>query len=348
MIKQIAKKLSLGKLVVLAISLLTMFLIVLFSSHILNPTDIRKISTSTYTNDINYRVYLMNNNFISQPSLGMDEAYISSMVNYITVHFKQSSSFLANSSLAYSYKIYAKLSATYHTESGKDTEIWNQVFPLKVQEKKNVEQNKLLVQEEVSIPYWDYQMIVDNFKNTYHLKTEVSLDVVMDIQYFFENDTTNVKSMRISIPMDQDVFEIATDYQKEECDSKTEKISNMSLPVSVVGSVLVILGIMEAIVCLFLFIKLLQIYSNTEYERVKRKIKKDYGSIIVDVDNAIDFSEFTIFEIKTIDELVDLEEELRIPILFYEKKKAGICYFVIIKDHYMYRFTLKDLEQEII
>ena len=81
---------------------------------------------------------------------------------------------------------------------------------------------------------------------------------------------------------------------------------------------------------------------------MKQKIKKDYGSIIVDVDNAIDFSNFTIFEIKTIEELVDLEEELRIPILFYEKKKARICYFVIIKDHYMYRFTLRDMEQEII
>ena len=81
---------------------------------------------------------------------------------------------------------------------------------------------------------------------------------------------------------------------------------------------------------------------------MKNKIKKDYSSIIIEVDNHIDFSNFTIFEIKTIEELVDLEEEVRMPILFYEKKKAGICYFVVIKDNYMYRFTLEDLEDEIL
>ena len=81
---------------------------------------------------------------------------------------------------------------------------------------------------------------------------------------------------------------------------------------------------------------------------MKNKIKKDYGSIIIDVDNHINFSKFTIFDIKTIEELVDLEEEVRIPILFYEKKKNKVCYFVIIKDNYMYRFTLEDLDVEIL
>ena len=46
--------------------------------------------------------------------------------------------------------------------------------------------------------------------------------------------------------------------------------------------------------------------------------------------------------------MVDLEEELRIPILFYENPKERVSYFVIIKDHYMYRFTLRNNAIEIL
>lgn len=348
MMKQIAKKLSFSKLVILAIFFLSAFLLILFSSHILNPTITKKVSSSTYTNNVNYQVYLLNNNFISQSSLGMDEAYIASMVNYVTVNFRQSSSFRKRSTFRYNYNIYARLSATYQTEDGKDSEIWSQTFPLKTQDIQSVTEKAFSIQDQVVIPYWDYQNIVDNFKNTYHLKVDVSLDVIMDVEYRFDNDTTKTSTMKLSIPMNQEVFQIATNYEKEEQVSNTEEFSNMTMPIGIAIVLLVLFGAVSIVVCFFLFIKLLQLYSNTEYERIKNKIKKDYGSIIVDVDNAIDFSGFTIFEIKTMAELVDLEEELRIPILFYEKKKAGICYFVIIKDHYMYRFTLRDLEQEII
>lgn len=348
MMRQIAKKLSLSKLVILAIFFLGAFLVVLFSSHILNPTITKKVTSSTYTNNVNYQVYLLNNNFISQPSLGMDEAYIASMVNYVTVNFRQSSSFRNRSTFRYNYNIYARLSATYQTEDGNDSEIWSQTFPLKTQDIQSATEENFSIQEQVSVPYWDYQSIVDSFKNTYHLKMDVSLDVIMDIEYRFNDATTKTSTMKLSIPMNQDVFQIATDYEKEEQVSNTEEFSNMTMPIAVAIVLLVLFGGAGVVACFFLFIKLLQLYSNTEYERIKNKIRKDYGSIIVDVDNAIDFSKFTIFEIKTIAELVDLEEELRIPILFYEKKKAGICYFVIIKDHYMYRFTLRDLEQEII
>lgn len=347
MLKQIVKKLALWKLTILAIFLTALFLLVLFGSHILNSTSIQKNVFSTYRNNINYQVFLKNNSFISKPSLGMDEAYIASMVNSIQVNFVHTSTFKVPTSFCYKYTIYAKLSASYHTESG-DEEIWTQTYPLKNQDMKDATEETLSINEQVVIPYWNYQSVVSNFKNAYHLKVDTTLDVVMDVTYNYQNKNIKSSNMLLSIPMDEEVFKITTDYKKEDSIIQQEKVSNMTMPIFVVVFCLVILGIGDIIVCSLLLIKLFQLYSNTEYERIKHKIKKDYDSIIVDVDNAIDFTNFTIFEIKTIEELVDLEEELRIPILFYEKKKARVCYFVIIKDHYMYRFTLKDIEQEII
>lgn len=347
MVKRIAKKFSLGKLAFLTIFLTIIFLLVLFYSHILNPTSIKKTTFSSYRNNINYQVFLRNNNFISKPSLGMNQAYIASMVDSIHVSFGQTATFQKMTSFRYDYTIYAKLSAVYPTENGEE-EIWSQVYPLKVQDTKSVREKMLSITDQVSISYWDYQAVVNNFKNTYHLKVDATLDIIMDVRYEYQNQEAKSSSLLLSIPMNQEVFKITTDYKKEDSVVQTEKVSNMTIPAFVVLFFLVVIGLSDIFACTLLFVKLLQLYSITEYERMKQKIKKDYGSIIVDVDNAIDFSNFTIFEIKSIEELVDLEEELRIPILFYEKKKARICYFVIIKDHYMYRFTLRDMEQEII
>lgn len=324
-----------------------LFLFILFSSHILNPTSIHKVTTSKYQNSITYQVLLNNNPFISNTSLGMNQSYITSMVNSISVQFKENTSFHTSSDVSYNYTIYAKLSSIYHNDDGSDSEIWSQIYPLFSKDNQVLAGNRLSIDETVVIPYWDYQSIVDNFKNTYHLKVDPTLDVVMDIQYQYGDERRN-NTLKLSIPMDQEVFKISTDYKKKGSIVESQKMSNMTVSYGLVMFALIIVGIFLIVSIGLLLMKLIRLYSMTEYERIKSKIKKDYGSIIVDIDNTINFDDFTIFDIKTIGELVDLEEELRIPILFYEKSKAKICYFVIIKEHYMYRYTLKDSSQEII
>ena len=236
----------------------------------------------------------------------------------------------------------------YHNEDGTNSEIWSQLYPIKFVNNQTKVGTSLVLQDQVSISYWQYRNILDNFKNTYHLKVDGKLEVVMDINYQDLDGNTKNSKLTTSIPLDDDVFRISTDYKKKDSVVEKKTVNNMLVSSNVILIVLVLLGIVGILLIGLLVVKLLKIYSTNEYERIKRKIKKDYGSIIVDIDNAIDFNTFTIFEIKSITELVDLEEELRIPILFYEKTKAKICYFVIIKDHYMYRFTLRDVSQEII
>ena len=193
MVKRIAKKFSLGKLAFLTIFLTIIFLLVLFYSHILNPTSIKKTTFSSYRNNINYQVFLRNNNFISKPSLGMNQAYIASMVDSIHVSFGQTATFQKMTSFRYDYTIYAKLSAVYPTENGEE-EIWSQVYPLKVQDTKSVREKMLSIADQVSISYWDYQAVVNNFKNTYHLKVDATLDIIMDVHYEYQNQEDQVKA----------------------------------------------------------------------------------------------------------------------------------------------------------
>lgn len=342
------KKIPVVYCVLGTIVVLVLFLFVLFSSHILNPTTTKKEKIAVYDNDVDYQVYLANNDFITNSFLGMNQSYISSMVDSVVVNYKQMANFSSTSSVDYDYTIYAKLSAVYHDEEDGDSVVWSKVYPLKQIDTQKKVGESLLLQEQVVVPYVQYLNDLNYFKSTYHLKVDTTLDVLMDINYQYSKNKNKNSQLKVSLPLGEDVFKITTNYKKNEVVTSTKTISNMILPTGLISLLLLVLGGVEVCLIGILSVKVLQLYSSTEYERIKHKIKKDYGSIIVDIDNTIQFDDFTIFEIKSIGEMVDLEEELRIPILFYEKKKAKISYFVIIKDHYMYRYTLRDTSQEIL
>lgn len=348
MLKVLIRKISLQTLIILATVILCAFFAILFFSNILIPTKNHIDYTVSQKNNINYYVSLFDNSFIDEKILGMNQSYISSMIQSINITFSHDSSIDINRSFNYDYTIYAKLSASYKESNGVETEIWDKMYPLKWQEQLKTKQGKLSINEQISVPYQDYQNIVNDFRQSFGLNVDAKLDIIMEIhQVYGENDSKTSKSL-LSVPMNQDVVQITTEYDKNDTFVKQENVSNLRMNSTITIILLILLGVGFGFLIFAIILKLLPSHSKSKYEMMKNKIKKDYGSIIIDVDNHINFSKFTIFDIKTIEELVDLEEEVRIPILFYEKKKNKVCYFVIIKDNYMYRFTLEDLDVEIL
>ena len=343
---QFVRKLSLEFLIAVFVIILCSLLGFLFQSHILNSSYQNQKYRIDTTNSVDYQVFLNDNDFIDSPYLGKDQSYVSSMINFISISFSQNVELQKIDSFNYSYTIYARLSTFYKDDTGSDTEVWNKIYPLKIQNNLSANSSSFVIHEQVNLSYQDYQAIVSSFKQNYQLNVDAKLDVIMDINYIYDQYSSKNTKLTLTVPMNQDVFEITSDYDKSISFSETETISIMTMSPSLVLLILILLGMITLLLLLVIIFKVLSVPSKSNYERLKTKIKKDYGSIIVDVDNKIDFSKFTIFEIKTIEELVDLEEEIRIPILFYEKEKLGVCYFVIIKDKYMYRYTLEDLERE--
>ena len=82
---------------------------------------------------------------------------------------------------------------------------------------------------------------------------------------------------------------------------------------------------------------------ESAYEKEIKRILKEYGDIIVEINTLMDISKMAIIEVKSIRELIDLESELRIPILYYEEENES--WFMIIQGRQLYRFIIKE-EQE--
>ena len=78
------------------------------------------------------------------------------------------------------------------------------------------------------------------------------------------------------------------------------------------------------------------------YEKILNKILKDYAEIIVEVSNPINLNGLEVFDIKNFDDMIDLEEELKSPILLYETIKGKESVFIVVNDNYAYVYTLNN------
>ena len=118
---------------------------------------------------------------------------------------------------------------------------------------------------------------------------------------------------------------------------KKEKENIQLIPV-IIGSVTLLTSL-----TLLIHLSKTVIFINTKsrYKKEIEKLFKEYSEILVEVSSPIEFDNFTFIDIKEFDDMIDLEEEYKSPILYYEKVKDYESWFVVIKDNFMYRYIYK-------
>ena len=106
--------------------------------------------------------------------------------------------------------------------------------------------------------------------------------------------------------------------------------------------------LVSAPICFISFYKLFKITNVSQYIVEQKRILKGYGDVIAEVTTKPDLSGLKIIEVKDFEDLVNIEEELRVPILFYELIHESESWFIITTSTQAYRYVLKshaDLEE---
>ena len=155
------------------------------------------------------------------------------------------------------------------------------------------------------------------------------------------NDTYKINDeITLKIPLTEKVVMITQDYKDTEkniVEQKKEKENIQLIPV-IIGSVTLLTSL-----TLLIHLSKTVIFINTKsrYKKEIEKLFKEYSEILVEVSSPIEFDNFTFIDIKEFDDMIDLEEEYKSPILYYEKVKDYESWFVVIKDNFMYRYIYK-------
>ncbi len=309
-----------------------------------------------YTYNINqnldYKVYLYDNSFIDDPYLKPGQMYVSDLVKNIELNFLFNYSGNKKVNLDYNYKIDGEINGEYPSTTSAidttDTKVWNKTYSFLDTTNKTIKENpSFTINEKVNIDFANYNKEVITFKNQLGLPINASLKITMTININGTCDGSKIndeKKIILDIPLGKQAFSITEDYKKTDSTqifNTVEKVKALNQTEMKIGIAIFGLAIMIFIVS---FKAIFNIQKKTKYNKDLDKILKDYGEIIVEVIDPIIQNDLDIINVKNIEEMIDLEEELRIPITFYEEipNKKGI--FVIVHNNIIYQYTLIDEE----
>lgn len=296
-------------------------------------------------NDIRYKVYLKKNNFFETPYLEENRTYISSLIDYVDVSFTYGISYNLPLSGEYKYKFVAIVLAN---KQESDDYYWKKEYDLS-EEKIGIIKNNVSfsINDDVKINYDKYNNILSDFKKQYPVVSDGTLKVVMRVSMNskFRKDVDPVglsSDIGISIPLLSDTVDVSIDKDVAnaadvmELKEKSHRLSYLIFKIT--GFIMIIVSIIGFIDT----IKNNNIFKRiNKYELELDKILKNYDSIIANVKSKPATSGMRIIEISEFSELLDVYNEVRMPINYYQDDIHYISTFIIINDNVAWIYKLK-------
>lgn len=310
------------------------------------PADIQNtvLNYNSSTN-LDYKVYLKPNKFYDQKYLTKDKKYIADIIDYIDINLN----YLFNSTKKlnnnYSYNINASIGSDYDL-NGVTAELWSKSYVLKPTVSSNSNGNSFKINENIKIDYSKYDNLAKKFKEEYGVVADTKLTISININANskLEENKKNIttrQNVKLVIPLNKAVTDVTVSGTEPVNKNITEVIKGERHINYILLIIAIVLTIVSGPACVILFYRLFKITNESQYIAMQKKILKGYGDIIAAVTTKPDLNGLKIVEVKDFEDLINIEEELRIPILFYEFEKRDECWFVITTEQQAFRFALK-------
>ncbi len=295
--------------------------------------------------DIDYKVNLYDNSYIDSNYLGRDETYISDLIKQIEIEYKYNYSGSKVVPLKYTYSVDAVINGEYSLDE-EESKVWTKKYNLIKPTTVDVnDKNTISINKPVNIDFKYYNNIVSQFRQELKLPINASLNVIFTINVNGNLDKEKIndtKTISLNIPLNQQAFKITENYQDVYNKNITPKVKKQEKFVYrklICGILLMGISIMLFIV---LFREIFNIPKKNVYTTKLNKILKEYGDVIIEVLNPVNEENMDIVEVKNFNEMIDLEEELRVPIMFYEVVEYMEGEFTLVHNNILYKFILKN------
>lgn len=298
--------------------------------------------------DVSYTVSLKTNPYYQTSTLGMNQQYPSSLVDKINIKYKYN--FKTNENGNYTYRYFTTATVVINNKNDKEKvdsnslllsrtyQLDNQLYTKEV----NIKEYNL--EKDYVIDYNYFNTFVNNYKNTYNLLVDSYLKVTMYVEVIDEHEGEKInksKKMDINIPLASNPLSVNIVNPTDISDTiynKTNTSTNSKL--------FIFLAVIMFLSSILLFIQEIKKVLKSDKEQSKyinklNKIISANSEVIVKVKNQINLKNSNIIDVESIDELFDAQNELRIPIAYFEIKRNKEGCFVIVNGKEAWRYILK-------
>lgn len=302
--------------------------------------------------DINYKVNLKENKYYND-EITNDMDYLSSLIE--TIDFDYDYQFLMDESfdLEYTYYVTADINV-YNNENGKS--IYNKKYNItKPITKKVMKSKSFNIKDSFNFDFVEYNSFVNKFKQDYNLFSSadatLKLNVMINtIDDAIENPVHIEKEALVKVPLSEQLVTIKKDFSKLNDNgtiitySNENTLNKVTLIIAMVSGLLAVV-FMDKLIYLILKVRL----GKSKYQKKRDKILKEYDRVISNTKDEIMISDkSTVTEIYSFEELLDIRDNLNLPILYHEDKKNIESTFVIkhFDEVYLYKLKEKDFKDE--
>ena len=307
---------------ILAIILIIMSLFILLVS--IGIEEQKELTTIEEKGYLDYQVYLKPNQYYQVPYLKKGERYISALIDAISVQFEYELD--SKEALNYDgkYRIDASLDVKQKNDTKDSKTLWAKQFVIQPTKQIKIQKkNKITVKDEFVIDYDIYTNLVRTFQQQYQVDVSANLDVkiYIDTVGTLENkdkDITKNVVMSLQIPLNETTIDITEENNiirgKEVILDETDELVH-NKPLFILGCFLLSTS---TIVFVYYGLELLKDGKEQySYSKEKNRILRKYDSVIVNAKRIPNMEGLSIIEVSSFDELLDAEEELHTPIIFF-------------------------------
>lgn len=329
----------------LIIKILLLCLLLSMSTLLINQSLNTK-STLFYNanGNIDYKVYLKENNFYKDKYLGEGMTYVTSLVDYIDIDFNYNFDVSEKVDIDYEYNIFAKLVITPEDNS---KVLFDEKYILKSNKVENnlYDSKKYNLSQTIKLDYNYYNDLANTFKSTYGVNCNSKLYVGLEIDTKgkdenYQTGFNNSNNIEIVFSLTKKQVDINTDSATldidENLDLGTEEVIK-NKGYLVLGAILIVV----AIIMVISTIKTILNFRNQKdgYTRYIDKILNNYDRAIVETQYIPDLEEYEVIEVNKFSELLDVRDTLRLPIIYSPIKEKESCFYIrhdtVIYMHYV-------------
>lgn len=332
------------------LSIITLILSIGTIYYALNNTDKEAVSYSQYGN-VDYKVCLKNNNFYTQNCLDKNMSYVSTLIKNVALTFDYDLSTSKDLDIKTEYEVDAKLVISNTDNTSK---YYEQKYILKPKTSEGISKinNEYKISQNVDIDYDYYNAIASNFKSLYGVETNSYLEVSFQV-YHTNSTTEDVKvtspsPVVLNIPLSQKSINInmaSSGINKQETQNIESSIFTLK------NIICLFIGVISLIICLISSLKVAKMLSLTKekknnYDKFIEKILREYDRLIVETSTLPKFNKYYITKVNSFGELIDVRDNLRLPIMYYEVAKHQKCHLYITNNKNLYLLTIKAVDME--
>ena len=339
-----------GKLIINVLLIVILLLGASYMYAMANTIDIENknlLISYAEESDVTYDVALKPNNYYQTTVLGMNQQYPSLLIDKINI--KMNYKFLTSEEGKYKYRYFATttLIADHKTNdiSIKNNNLLTQTYQLdNIASTEEITSKEYSLKKEYSIDYNYYNNYINEYKNAYNLSLNSYLKVTMYVELIdtYHNNVINTtRTMDVTIPLLNNPVNISVNNPPNINKSiyhRTSEVTNSTFFI-VLASLMLVAGILLAIQEFKKVIK--SDKQQSKYINKLNKIMSANSEVIVKVTNQINLKNNNIIEVESIEELLDAQNELRIPIAYFETKRNKEGCFVIVNGKEAWRYILR-------